>query len=401
MNEADVNPWPRRIFAPEPREIDTTVAAFCGVFGRRWVVNAIANVERQSIEPVQVVMAVNGYDTNILGSLLEFQSTSPHEVWISVNETNLGPTGSYFRNQDLIRGEWTAFLHQDDVYLESHLAVLRTMAVQSAGDTVALFTSMGGISEDGKRRTAPPPMDNAALRGRESWLVVPEIIRRHPFPTPALAVRSNASVPDLAWYDSGAPDSEWFARLACVGTLDATDLVTVLYRQPTDSESSKTDWHTRAWLWSASLNRLIMSPEFYGLLCVIPSPNRRAFAEALLAAIPARYPASGLYRYLQFMAAQRMCDAWAYTEDASLGFISSLLGQWGPSAATQSLEALSGRPTVSESDHTALELIGESPRVSWLEYAGRSAYRRYGHRLPHVVARASLSAYRAVRKGAT
>lgn len=401
MTEVDASPWPRQVLAPPPRDVNLTLAAFCGVFGSRWVENAIDNVERQSVEPVQVVMALNGHDADVLARLSQFQATSPHEVWIVVNETNLGPMGSFQRNRDLIRATWTAFLHQDDIYLEPHLEVLRDLAMSSPPTAVALFAGMGGVSEDGQKRTAPPPMDNAALRGEPPWVVVPEVIRRHPFPTPTLAVRTRTDVGGMAWYDSGAPDSEWFARLALLGTIHATDELTVLYRQPADSESSGTDWHTRAWLWSVSLARIVMSQEFLMMLRAMPRERRSAFAKELLLAIPARYPSAELFEYLQFVAAQRMCEAWDYTEVVSLGRVASTLAQWGPSAATRSIDSLSNGEGSPASDSRVNDLLGNAPRRSWLEKRGRSAYRRYGHKLPTGLRNASLMAYKAVRGGAS
>lgn len=401
MTGQEAHPWPRRVIAPARREVDRTLAAFCGIHGDRWVRNAIESMEHQSVRPIQIVIAVNGNGGEAVAFLTDYQSTSPHEVWVVVNESNLGPAGSFDRNRDLIEACWTAFLHQDDIYLPSHLEVLRAMALTSSDSTVALFTALGGISEDGQREMAPPPMENARLRRQRSWRVVPEIIRQHPFPTPAAAIRSDLKTPGIAWYDSGAPDSEWFTRLACVGSVDVIDQVTVLYRQPPDSESSKTDWYTRAWLWAASLSRIIDSSEFFLMLQEIPLAHRDEFAEAILSAIPARYPSAPLFEYLQFLAAQRMCQAWDYTDHASLTFVAQTISQWGPGAATTSLEALLGESIVPTSNSHASQLLGRAPRTTWLEAKGREAYRRYGHKLPVGTRRASVAAYRAFRGRAT
>lgn len=401
MSGTPIESWSRQVFAPEKATSDVAATVFCGIYGPRWIDNAIQNLERQVAAPAQVVMALNSQDQGIVERLLDFQISSRHEVWIAVNERNLGPAGSFYRNRDLVRAPWTISMHQDDVYLEQHVSVLTEMAARAETDTIGLFTSMGGISEDGQRTMSPPPMVNSHLRGAPSWALVPEIIRRHPFPTPTAAVRSECVVPSMAWYDSGAPDSEWLARLACSGTFDASDEITVLYRQPMDSESSRTDWSTRAWLWSASLNRILSSPEFGFLLQRMPNRERDAFATALLDAIPARYPSSDLFGYLQFLAAQRMCDAWAYRADVPLGFVSSTLATWGPSAATRSLEDLSGRPMATRSSTELSGLLGQAPRRPWLEVKGRDAYRRYAHKLPPRVRTMSLSAYKAMRGGAS
>lgn len=401
MTSTSDGPWSRHVFAPKRRDVDATVAVFTGIHGSRWVGNATESLDKQSLDPVQAVFAINGRDDVALSHLTRFQRESRHEVWVVVNERNIGPAGSYQRNRDLIRAPWTVFMHQDDVYLAPHLETIREMAVRASDDTVALFTALGGISEDGTARTTPPPMDGAKLRQQPPWILVPEIIRKHPFPTPAVATRSCVHPEGMAWYDSGAPDSEWFARLACRGTVNAIDDVTVLYRQPADSESSRTNWHTRAWLWSASVERILSSPEFLHLLDGIPRDQRTPFAQALLSSIPARYPSSPIFRYLQFLAAQRLCQAWDYKEERSVAFLEDFLAQWGPSAAVTSLEALSGRQPQATSDPAGTALLGSSPRIPRLEGAGRLAYRRYGYLLPVKMRSATLKAYRGLRKGAS
>lgn len=393
--------WPRQVLPPNRRVSDSNVAVFCGIYGPRWVDNAFTSLERQSTSPVQVVLALNGRDEQTLAKLVDYQASSRHEVWVAVNEQNIGPLGSYERNRDLIQAAWTAFMHQDDEYLSAHLAVIRNMALHATGDVCAVFTSLGGVSEDGRRRMTAPPMKNSHLRGARPWVLVPEIIRRHPYPTPAAAVRSDRVVSGMAWYDSGAPDSEWFARLACLGTMDSTDEVTVLYRQPADSESSRTDWSTRAWLWSASVDRILSSSEFGALLDTMPQLERTPFAIKLLDAIPARYPASDLFRYLQFMAAQRMCEAWSYREPVPLDFVTEFLGRWGQTAAVTSLESLGGRRTAEYSVETLEPLLGVEPHRSRAETWGRTIYRRYAHLMPPSVREEAVAIYRRIRRGAS
>jgi len=400
MTAPALGAWTRQVIPPRVGDCDDTVAVFCGIYGQRWIGNAIDSLETQTTFPVQVVMAINGHDSRVVERVTDYQRNSRHRVWVAINAVNIGPAGSYHRNRDLIQVPWTIFMHQDDVYLEDHITVMRDMASRSSPKTLGLFTSLGGISEDGARRVAPPPMDNSLLRSAPSWIVVPEIIRQHPFPTPAGAVRTDTQFAGMAWYDSGAPDSEWFTRLACRGLLDATDEVTVLYRQPSDSESSRTDWHTRAWLWSASLDRIFSSPEFYELLCTMPEAHRSTFAEALLKAIPSRYPTSELFRFLQFMAAQRMCETWVYREPVSRAFIAGTLSQWGRSAALESLVSLGAEPA-SAGQVGSSNLLGALPRRSWADATTRAIYRRYGHRLPARLQRSSLSVYKAWRKGAS
>lgn len=401
MTELTLGAWTREIHQPPPRSVATDFGVFCGVFGHRWVDNAIESVERQSGPAFRCVFAINGVDDQALARLLAYQERSRHEVWIAVNSTNMGPLGSLYRNQDLLNTSWTALFHQDDVYLTNHIAVLRDMATRCGPTTVGLFTALGGVSEDGTREMAPPPIRNSHLKDANSVVLVPEIIARHPFPTPAFALRSDAHIGGMAWYDSGAPDSEWFCRLACIGRLEATDQVTVLYRQPESSESTLTTTETRIWLWAQSINRIVFSPEFRSLLLSIDPEERDHLAERILEAIPSRYPGSPVFRFVQFAAAQEMLTAWDYQSAPCLDFVYATLNVWGPSGAVRSLEALGSGGTAAASALGLSELVGRPTKTPWWEQRGRQAYRKHAHRLPEGVRDWAVDAYRRYARSAT
>lgn len=401
MTKSSLDVWAREIHQPPPRSVATDFGVFCGIFGHCWVDNAIDSVERQSGPPFRCVFAVNGLDGQALTRLLAYQETSRHEVWIAVNSTNMGPLGSLYRNQDLLNTSWSALFHQDDVYLANHISVLRDMATRCGPDTVGLFTALGGVSEDGTREMAPPPIRNSHLKGATSVVLIPEIIARHPFPTPAFALRADAQVGGMAWYDSGAPDSEWFCRLACIGRLEATDQVTVLYRQPENSESTLTTTETRIWLWAQGINRIIFSPEFRSFLRSVEPDDRDPLAENILEAIPSRYPGSPVFRFVQFAAAQEMLTAWDYQSAPCLDFIHATLNAWGSSGAVRSLEGLGSSGTTEDSDFGFSELVGRPTKTPWWEQQGRRAYRAHAHRFPRGMRDWAVDFYRRFARSAS
>lgn len=401
MTTEDMNGWPREVLPPPVRATTPVLGVFTGIFGRRWLENALDNLTRQEGEPTLAVLAVNGTDDIAVERLLAYQAESQHEIWVVVNQRNMGPLGSWYRNRDLMTTPWTALMHQDDVYLGSHLDLLRRMADQAEESTLGLFTTLGGISEDGRHEMSPPAMVNRHLRRQPSAVLLPALVARHAFPTPAWAVRTSIDIPDLAWYDSGASDSEWHARLACMGTLDATDEVTVQYRQPVDSESSTTSYHTRAWLWALSLSRLVASAEFRHLVTSLENGGRSAFAVDLLAAIPARYPDSPLFEYVQFQAAQQMAACWDYRESETLRFLRSRMAALGPSAGTGTLDSLMGDGAGPQPGRAPLELLGRERRRPWWDRQGRKLYRRHAHRLPRSWRERVFGWYSAFRTGAS
>lgn len=366
-----------------------------GVYGNHWVDNVIASVERQDTGPIDVVAAVNGNWPEAVKRLTEWQQATRHSVTIALNGRNLGPLGSWYANLDLLDAPWAAIFHQDDEYLPQHISRLERAVESVPKDVLAAFTSMEGVGPSGGA-TPAPPMDNERLDMAPTEATLPAILRRHPLPTPTVMLRNpQAMVTDLAWYDSGAPDSEWFARLACRGRFRILADVTVRYRTSALSESNSTGWGSRAWQWAQSLDRLINSDDFAYALSVIPTRARESFSGDVLSAIPARYPGSPIFGFLQFAAAQRMAQTWGYPAGNATEVLAAFLAADPESAALRNLEALTGQvgsqPT-RPVDANLSALLGAPPRRGTAEEGGRALFKRYGHMLPR---KAQMAAYRA------
>jgi hypothetical protein len=390
---------PERSLKTSPtRTFNSPVGVWLGVHGDRWVENAIDSVERQTEGSLDVVVALNGPSSWAEERLTAWQHNSRHAITVVINDRNLGPLGSWYANRDLIRTPWVALLHQDDVYLEDHISTLAAAADSAPHDVIAVFTTMDGVTEDGTPQAAPP-MRNRHLDLAPSAVTVQEIIRRHPLPTPASALRNPGGYVDgLAWYDSGAPDSEWFVHLACRGRFRVLDDVSVLYRQPATSESSQTGWESRAWQWAQSLDRFIQSEDFGTFIGTLNSDQRTTVAQGILDAIPARYPTSPAFAFLQFAAAQRMAEAWDYAPGPATDLLLDFLAAGGESAATRNLESVVGPSTMPDprtADMSAL--LGAPPQASRADRAARRLYRRYGHWLPRWCQEAGYSAYDRLR----
>lgn len=384
----------RTIYPPGGAHSGDRAGVFLGIYGDRWISNAIASVEQQTIDSAAVVAAVNGSCPEALQQLLQWQSTTRHRVTVVQNTRNLGPLGSWYLNQDLLLAPWVALMHQDDVYLPNHLSDLLNAGEGAPQDVVAVFGAMEGVGEDG-RPVAAPPMDNQHLDMAPTPVTLPTVLRRHPLPTPAVMLRNpQGYVDNLAWYDSGAPDSEWFARLSCRGRFRVLDTVTMRYRISPGSESQSTGWHSRAWQWAQSLDRLIHSDDFGRALIEVPQEARASFAADVLDAIPARYPTSPIFGFLGFAAAQRMATAWQYEPGPATDLLAAYLAEEPGSAATRNLAGITGVPSSQPSRQAAETvgvLLGVPPNRGRLEESGRAAYRRFGHLLPPT---ARMRAYR-------
>ena len=385
----------RTVYRPIAKPASVSVAVFLGIYGDAWVSNVIASVERQDAESVRVVAAVNGSPGTALEQLLEWQASSRHAITVVLNERNLGPLGSWYRNHDLLAAPWVALMHQDDVYLPHHIAALTGAAEEAPEDVLGVFGAMSGIDVQG-RSVAAPPMDNAHLDLAPTTVSLPAILRRHPLPTPAVMLRHpEGYVEDLAWYDSGAPDSEWFARLACRGRFRVLKDVTVHYRTSPGSESQSTGWHSRAWQWAQSVDRLVHSEDFTYAIRQMAPESRESFAEDLLKAIRARYPDSPIFDFVAFAAAQRMATAWQYETGPATDMLTTYLAADPDSAAARNLAGITGSPATETSNETKRavgQLLGEPPIRGRLEESGRAAYKRFGHLLP---TRTRMHLYRA------
>lgn len=365
---------------PRPTAADITV--FLGIHGSVWVDNAIDSVEQQTGGPYHIVAAINGPDADAAGKLSMWANQSKHLVTVIQNKSNLGQLGSLYRSLDLISTPWVATLHQDDIYLPNHLAIHQSQLEHADTDIVASFTQMEGVSEDGSTRLVGVTQASEGLDLRSSPDLLLGILRRHPLAAPTLAFhKDRAFVQDLVWFDSGAPDSEWYARLACRGTFRVAREVTTLYRDTPISESRQTDRQTRAWQWAQSLNRLLLSADFHDLVVGIRPSDRDQFARAMLMNIPNRYPDSPIFGFLQYTAAQTLTSAWDYSSQEALDFLYSTLESLGGSAAAKTLAPGCSVSEIATPADTAA-VLGSLPEKGRLHRAGRSAYQRFGHLLP-------------------
>lgn len=375
------------------RHVAPDISVFLGIFGSAWVDNAISSVEQQIGGAFHVIAAVNGPDPIATQKLSAWASESRHLVTVVQNNSNLGPLGSLHRSLDLISTPWVATLHQDDIYLPHHLEVHRSQLEEAGPDTVASFTQMEGVSEDGATRTVGVPQSSEGLDRVRSPDLLLGILRRHPLAAPTLAFhKDRAFVHDLVWFDSGAPDSEWYARLACRGNFRVSRQVTTLYRDTLVSESRQTDRKTRAWQWAQSLNRLLLSADFCDFAVTIAPGDRDQFARELLESIPSRYPDSPIFGFLQYTAAQTLTNAWDYSSQEALDFLYSTLESLGGSAAANTLAPQCSTTSIVRPADTAA-VLGVLPEKGRLHRAGRTAYQRFGHRLSPAARKRLYSIY--------
>lgn len=396
----------REILEPPARGNAGPVGVFLGVHGEAWLGNAIESIERQDSPCLDVVVAINGAQGRELDVLIPWQRETRHRVTLTLNAQNLGPIGSWQTNIGLLSTTWVAVFHQDDVYLDHHIPVIQEAVSAAPADILAVFTQLDGISPDGAKPSAPPLVMNEHLDGTPSAQLLPEIIGRHPVATPTVAFRNPAGiVRGLAWYDSGAPDSEWFAHLACRGRFRILPEVTVRYRVSPDSESQSTGWQSRAWQWAQSLDRFIHSEDFGAFLADLPVNERWRFSEDFLAAVPARYPASPIFGFLAFATAQRMAEAWDYMPGPATQLIGNYLATDAASAAVRNLSAITGTQMgqPGEGIRTSVDsLLGTPPHRGRIEAVGRATYRRWGHLIPPAARMRAFKAYQKVwpRRGA-
>ena len=376
-----------------PRPVASDISMFLGIFGSAWVDNATASAEQQAGGAFHVVAAINGPDPVATQRLSTWANKSKHLVTVVQNNLNIGPLGSLHRSLDLISTPWVATLHQDDIYLPNHLDVHRSQLREAGPEIVASFTQMEGVSEDGATRTVGVPQASEGLdRGMSPDLLL-GILRRHPLAAPTLAFhKDRAFVRDLVWFDSGAPDSEWYARLACRGTFRVSTEVTTLYRDTPISESRQTDRETRAWQWAQSVNRLLLSADFHDLAVTIAPSDRDQFSRELLESIPSRYPDSPIFGFLQYTAAQTLANAWDYSSQEALDFLYSTLESLGESAAANTLAPQCSTTNIVRPADTAA-VLGALPEKGRLHRAGRTAYQRFGHRLSPAARKRLYSIY--------
>lgn len=365
------------------------LTVFIGLFNSDpYFTHLMGQVESQRLANVRWLFVDNASADSTWENINAWAKASGRDVTVVRNAFNLGATGSYFVNLDLVTTEWTTFIHQDDIYMPSHLATLAKAAAKAPAGTVGVFSDLARASSDGKAIGAfPPPI--WMVPDLDPPTVFLALLRNHCIPWPALAVHTREfRETEAPWHSTAFPDTEITMRLAGRGTFVHVSKETMRYRDSVTSESRSIDDRERKFGATVSLFRVFNSQEFGSLATDLPADERAAFAEGLAAAITVRLGENDRGRLVLAGAMERLSQLWDHNEPTTLERLSALYGGMGATATSDLLGRMAAAtgggakvgPMVVPADSAEVVSAPTSHRVGRLVLR---AYERIGHLVPY------------------
>jgi hypothetical protein len=285
--------------------------------GSRFLDSLLGQIQSQTVQNFPLIIIDNFSSDESWSQILEWPTELLERAKLIRNPINLGGTGSFALNFSEVETDWFITLHQDDTYMEDHVAVLLRAIAASSTEDIVFFTDMGTQDMAGKKLFTPV---------RQSWvanLESPEAAFRanllqQSVSYPSSAFRASAISPNrIPWHSSSFPDTEITLLQASLGKFKFIPTRTMLYRMNPQSESHDLNPKERVLGPFASLSRVMASESFLRLCTGVPEKQRGSFSTAVLQGIDIRLGSSPFSEIVKLIASETMGLAWDYSEDVS------------------------------------------------------------------------------------
>jgi hypothetical protein len=285
--------------------------------GSRYLDSLLRQIQSQTVQKSPLIIIDNFSSDESWKQLLEWPAELLERAKLIRNPFNLGGTGSFALNFSEVETDWFITLHQDDTYMEDHLAVLLGAIANSSTEDLVFFTDMGTQDMTGKKLFTPV---------RQGWLAnleSPEAAFRanllqQSVSYPSSAFRASAISPiRIPWHSSSFPDTEITLLQAPLGKFKFIPALTMLYRMNPQSESHDLNPKERVLGPFASLSRVMASESFLRLCTGVPEKQRSRFSTAVLQGVDIRLGSSPFSEIVKLIASETMGLAWDYSEDVS------------------------------------------------------------------------------------
>jgi glycosyltransferase involved in cell wall biosynthesis len=269
------------------------------------LLRAINSVLRQTHQQIEIIVVVDRPDHDTLAAV---QSLNDPRVQLIVN--SYSPTAGGARNAgaDHAKGEWIAFLDDDDEWLPNKLEKQIAFA---SGRAPALVSCLSRVVTPSATYVSPQmPYDNSTPL--DEYLFV----RRSPFKAPGFIQTSSYLLPrqlfDTVRFDTDSPHDDWefllrLSKQAGARIETVPEVLVVLYFEEQRPSLTK---RTSSWLRSLRwIDRLgpIITRRAYGGFCLSVAGSRAAderaygaFPEILYRAF--RNGSPGFWQVLYFLA---------------------------------------------------------------------------------------------------
>jgi len=113
--------------------------------GERFIREQIESILAQTYQPVEIVIVDDGSADNTIAVIQTLQQQHPN-IYLHINEKNLGVTLTFNRAVSFCTGEYIAFADQDDIWVPHKLATL----VNEIGDHDAVYGNSLLVDEQGR-----------------------------------------------------------------------------------------------------------------------------------------------------------------------------------------------------------------------------------------------------------
>jgi glycosyltransferase involved in cell wall biosynthesis len=367
------------------------VTVLVGLYNARPYLNGLFDqITSQKQQNVKWLFLDNDSEDDTFSVVSQWLSSSNLDAMLVKNPINLGATGSYYTNLDLVETEWITFIHQDDMYRPDFVEILHAQAAVAPSETVLVYGDMGRVDEEGNNLGAYPSTA-WMLPDHDPVTYFLALVRNHCVPWPALMVRCEVfEKVEPAWHSAAFPDTEATLKMTAYGTFIHVPVEVMKYRDNLSSESRSLLEPEREFGSALGLVRVFTSPEFFQILSQVEQKQREDFVRALQNSINVRISNVVLAKFVSTVAMEQIDKSWNHQSTAALAILSENFYGAGATRTTEQLQRmglflesdstmLNSSMTTQEKPFLQLEKDEEKSKIS----RGLAFYSRFGGFMPH------------------
>lgn len=288
---------------------------FLGIYnGLPYLDSLLKQLSSQEIDGFPLIVADNASNDGSWEALNSWPTDIKARTKLIRNPINLGGVGTLILSLNEVETPWLVLLHQDDIYLPNHLAVLSNQFEHASEDDFVFFTDMGTVDLRGQLKpTLIRQSWIADLSTRESSFIANLFQQSVSYPSAGFRL-SGLNLVNIPWHSMSFPDTEITLLQAPVGKFNFVPERTMLYRVNPDSTSRELNPKERILGSASALARVMGSESFYRLCLDVDEVRRTKFTKAILLGIQMRLGDSPLCEMVKLIASETMALAWDYSE---------------------------------------------------------------------------------------
>lgn len=317
---------------------DADVTVIVGLYNAvEYLPGLIKQIESQTYQNVKWLFLDNDSIDSTYRYVEAWLENADLDAVLVKNPINLGATGSYFANFDLVDSNWITFIHQDDIYTSKFVEDLFSTAAAAPKDVILIYGDMGRVDENGKKLGAYPS-SSWMLPDNDQVTLFLSLIRNHCIPWPAMMVRSDVFVQvEPFWHSASFPDTEATLMLSAMGKFQHIPVELMKYRDNLSSESRSLLDDERQFGSALGLLRVFSSGAFQEILSLVRENEKEQFIKGLLNSVEVRIPNPNLNKLVTTYALEIADNQWAHSSPFLLNAIAE---KFEAVAATRTLELL-------------------------------------------------------------